>query len=164
MTRLSHTILALMLAALAACYTSFEEGPSATPATPPRTAPAPASRPATRPVEKRRTVNGKKKKPEQSYREAWRVICHAETLSGVSSGSSPKERQAAVTHWIVEHLKNTEARYWFIGMGNLKPEQRLPHFIAEARRVGFASCPVTPLLFAPAAAARGPGSQPSAPR
>jgi hypothetical protein len=75
------------------------------------------------------------------------VICNAERLSGVDSGATKELRESVVTSWIVQNLKNKKARYWFIAMGNMKPPERLPHFLAEARRAGYPDCPVAKILF-----------------
>jgi len=128
---------ALLLALVAGCYSTFEEQ---------KAGPVSPKPKAHQPAKKAQKAKKAKKKPQQSYTEAWRLICHAERLSGAQSLSG-KARESAVTSWIVEHLKNKEARYWFIGLGQLKREHRLQRFLAEARKAGFATCPCAPILF-----------------
>jgi len=65
----------------------------------------------------------------------------------------------------VEHLENKEARYGFIALGQLKPEQRPMHFRIEANKAEQRDCASPAILFpsriAPGetapAADRGPG-------
>jgi predicted small lipoprotein YifL len=130
MARLATVVLA---ATLAACYSSFDEGGPRGPREPPPREKAP---PEKKPV---RDKPKKEKKPKQTYAQAWRVICHAKELSG-----GPDDQ---VADWIVKNLRNEKARYWFIALGNVKKEDKLAVFLAEAERTGFADCPSTKILF-----------------
>jgi len=131
-------LLPLLLLLIPACYTSFEEQKGTTPRPAEKAAPKPASPPKKAPP--------KKKKPAQSYREAWRLICNAETLSGADRLQG-RARESRVASWIVEHLENKEARYWFIALGQLKPEQRPMHFRIEANKAGQRDCASAAILF-----------------
>jgi hypothetical protein len=88
--------------------------------------------------------------PEQTYQEAWELICDAEKQAGVTPDTPRAERGAAVASWIVNHVTNKDARYWFIEFGNAKPELKEALFIAEVEKVGIEPCPLVELLFAPA--------------
>jgi cell division septation protein DedD len=128
---------------LAGCYSSFDEGGPRGPKDPPPEEQAAPEKKAARGEPKK-----KKKKPKQTYAQAWRVICHAKRLSG-----GPDDQ---VADWIVKHLKNEKARYWFIALGNFKREDRLDVFLAEARHAGFPDCPSAKILFP-----ESPTSQPA---
>jgi len=93
------------------------------------------------------TAGAENKEHEQTYREAWQVICNAEQLAGVDRAQSRQARGATVANWIVDHLKNKRARYWFIKFGRAKKEEREALFVAEAERAGFARCALSELLF-----------------
>lgn len=89
-----------------------------------------------------------KKKPEQTYRQAWELICQAERQAGVAADASRDERGSAVADWIVVNVKNTKARYWFIEFGKAKPHEKRPLFEAEVRAIGIEDCALTDFLFA----------------
>ena len=146
---------------LVACYSSFDEGGPRGPDRPPdvkegaRAADdASAAAPKTPNKGSKAPAAGKrKKKPEQTYAQAWRVICHADQLSG--------GHQDQVAEWIVKNLKNEKARYWFIALGNAEKKNRLATFMAEARAAGFSDCPTARLLFPAPAPTPAPAPAPT---
>ena len=81
-----------------------------------------------------------KKKPEQSYEQAWEVICNAEHLAKPDPQLSPRERNDAVAEWLVSHLTNEKARYWFLAFAKRKKRaEREAFFRAEAKEAGMKS-------------------------
>lgn len=106
---------------------------------------------------------GEEKEKKQSYREAWELICNAESLSKTPPGGARDERGAVVASWIVENVTNTKARYWFIDFGNVKEQDKRALFLAEVKRVGLAECPLAELLFEAQGGAPAPEAEPRAP-
>lgn len=104
----------------------------------------------------------KKKKPKQTYAQAWQRICHAEKLSGAGAEATRQQRAARVSEWIVANVSNKKARYWWIGYSKVKKPEREAYFREEAKKAGQPSCPLATLLFAPDAKAT-PASKPAAP-
>ena len=131
-------VLCLLLELGSGCFGGFD---------PPKTAKKPPAKASGAKPTKPTAKTDAKKEPEQTYAEAWQAICEAERRSQADPAASRSARGAHVAAWIVEHLKNKKARYWFIALGNMKPPERLPHFLAEAKRAGFPDCPVAGLLF-----------------
>lgn len=124
---------------LLGCYSEFEQ-PRKTTTTPKKekvAKPAPAQ-----------ATGDKNEKPKQTYRQAWEVICHAEQRAKVDPSLPRLERGNLVAGWLVENLKNTEARYWLIRFGDTKEEaERRAMLRVEAKKVGITRCPLEELLF-----------------
>ena len=87
------------------------------------------------------------KEPEQTYLEAWTVICDAQELSGVDPSLPTAEYHSAVVRWLVANLKNKQARLWFIQFGKVK-ENRKEFFEGEATKGGVSPCALSQMLFA----------------
>jgi hypothetical protein len=150
-------VTVMMMVHLPGCYSSFDGGPTSTPKKIKQAKQEEKSPPPNRPAEPKKK---KKKKPEQTYKQAWRIICHAERLSGIDSETDPQQKGFQVASWIIKHLKNKKARYWFISLDQVEKKDRAATFRREAKRAGFDSCPSERLLFSeprPAAPADGGG-------
>jgi hypothetical protein len=148
MTRTGACLFTAALLGLGACYAS---GYSEEPTTGGAASPADAAPPPKRVK--------KKKKPAQTVRQAWRLICHAEQLSGAEKHSDRSKRGDIVASWLAKNLKNKEVIYWYLSFGKLKQPEQPSYFRAEARKAGFAACPLQKLLFeAPPDAGVGAGS------
>lgn len=109
-------------------------------------------------------AKGDKKKDEQTYQQAWTLICNAEELAKPDPSASPRERNDAVAEWLVAHLTNQKARYWFLAFAKKKKKpEREVFFRAEAQQAGMKQCPFADVLFAPDASKAdkpGPTSAP----
>ncbi len=141
MNSLKNTLIAFfvfLLGPLANCLGDFDK-PLAPPV-PMKAAPKkPSAAPAAKAVAK--------KPPEQSYAQAWEVICYAERRSAADPNLTRRERGRIVAAWIVENLKNKRARYWFIDLGKVEKERRQAVFQQEAKQAGITDCPLAELLF-----------------
>ena len=112
-----------------------------------------------------RDDSGRKKKTKQaaqSYEEAWQLICDAERRSGSLKSKSRQERGEIVAGWIAEHIRNKQARYWWVAYGSVKPEERQRLFMRDAQAAGVKGCALATLLFAPSSQPVVPHSRPAA--
>jgi hypothetical protein len=137
------------------CFSGFEQSPrSAAQREPPASRPTAASRPSER--EAPAAGQGEKEgaKEQQSAAEAWTLICEAERRSGIDPSQSRQQRGAAVASWIVEQVKNKQARYWFINLRKIDKVQRAAEMRREAAKAGVAHCALADLLFAAEPATR----------
>jgi hypothetical protein len=142
-----RTLITAAAVLLLGCYSEFEQPRGKT--TTPKKEKAETARTGKATDKKN---DDDKKKPEQTYRQAWEVICHAEQRAGIAPALPRMERGNRVAGWLVEHLKNKEARYWLIRFGDTKEEaERRAMLRAEAKKAGITSCPLEGLLFAPEA-------------
>lgn len=135
-----RTLITAAAVLLLGCYSEFEQPRGKTT--------TPKKEQAARPAKLAGSTPAKKKKPEQTYRQAWEVICHAEERAGIDPSLPRLERGNRVASWLVEHLKNKEARYWLIRFGDTKEQaERRAMLRAEAKKVGITRCPLEGLLF-----------------
>jgi hypothetical protein len=154
MTRTGACLFTAALLGLGACYAT---GYSEESATGRRAKPDASVRKA--PPPKRATAPAKRKKSEQTIHQAWHALCHAERLSGADPRAGTMDRADTVATWLVKHLRNKQVRYWYLSLDKLKPDLRPAAFRAEAKRRGFANCPLEKLLYGqPGAAARDAGT------
>jgi hypothetical protein len=148
-------VIPLFFISLAACYSTYEEGATAGPE---KLRAPEAETPPQRQPKAPRKKGKKKKKPEQSYKQAWKILCHAERLSGADPTASPMARASTVADWLVKNLRNKQVRYWYLSLDQVEKPDRAAAFRAEARRAGFPSCPIEALLYgAPARTDGGVG-------
>ncbi len=141
MTRTGACLFTAALLGLGACYAS---GYSEEPTTGGAASPADAAVRQAPPPKRAK----KKKKPAQTVRQAWRLICHAERLSGAEKQAHRSRRGDIVAAWLAKNLKNKKVIYWYLAFGKMKKPEQPSYFRAEARKAGFATCPLQKLLFA----------------
>jgi len=140
LTRTSAGLFTAALFGIGACYsTGHNEGPDS-PSDRARSQPDAAIRKAPR-------AETKKKKPPQTERQAWRLICHAERLSGADREADRGKRGDIVASWLAGQLKNKTVIYWYLAFGKMKKPEQPAIFRAEARKTGFGDCPLERLLF-----------------
>lgn len=138
-----RTLITAAAILLLGCYSEFDQPRGTTPQKEKVAGPA---KPASKANDN--SARDKKKKKKQTYRQAWEVICHAERRAGIDPALPRSERGNRVAGWLVENLKNKEARYWLIRFGDTKEEaERRAMLRAEAKKVGITSCPLERLLF-----------------
>ncbi|MCK5798467.1 MAG: hypothetical protein KAI47_14850 [Deltaproteobacteria bacterium] len=105
------------------------------------------TRPSVEGADAKENANGKKK-PPQTYAEAWDLICHAERRSGAALDAPLQERAVKVSEWIVAHVTNKKARYWWIAYAKIRKADREALFCSTAKAAGQDPCPLSRLLFA----------------
>ncbi len=145
MHHLRHSIsislsLALLLN-LSGCLTPFPKPAQDTPKKPGST-----TRSSAENADTKENADGKKK-PPQTYAEAWELICHAERRSGAALKAPLQKRAVKVSEWIVTHVTNKKARYWWIAYAKVRKADREVFFRSTAKAAGQDPCPLSLLLF-----------------